>query len=310
MEKTGVKLVAKKFRISDKQPSPQEKRRRVLRGRKAGLSLPSSASRRVAEASDDVADARPDVLMYGGIDVLPQMQEDSKEMARRCKLGMSPELLLLHDERKLAAPAYLRHFAGDRLKADWAAPELDVDREERPWRQQYHLEREDPDFKSDRENLLQEFKFRKGHKRTEVEEEEWNFEKPERKDAFSERLQKLQQDMAEQQARVDKREAKVKARNERLDREQKAAEDALKKLEEEEDLENRVYPDCIPAYLMDRPSYYFYPSKLPGNKRVLAVAQQPVVVVVGETIKGGGKVNAEEAEDDDIPIVVDAPPDR
>jgi hypothetical protein len=42
---------------------------------------------------------------------------------------------------------------------------------------------------------------------------------------------------------------------------------------------------------------------------VLAVAQQPVVVAVGETSKTskGGKVRAEEA-DDDIEVV-DAPPD-
>ena len=288
-------------------PTDEERRRRILRGRRAGPSLPSSAARRLAEAGEDADDPRPDVLMFGGQDVLPEMQKELDGMARRCEMGMRPGAQrLLHDERSLEAPAYLQHFAGQTLRDDWAAPELDVEREEREWRSNYYREQKDPDRKTDRENLLQEYKFRKGMKRTEVEDEEWNFGRRERQDAFSERLQKLQQDLAEEKARAAKREAKLKARKERLAREQAEAAEALRRLEEEEDVENRVYPDAVPAYLIDRPQYFFFPSRLPGNKRVLVQAQQPVVVAVGETIKGG-KAQAE--SDDDEIQVVEAPPD-
>jgi hypothetical protein len=290
-------------------PTDQERRKRILRGRRAGPSLPSSAARRLAEAGEDSEEERPDVLMVGGRNVLPEMQRELDGMARRCELGMRPGAQrLMHDERSLEAPSYMRHFAGESLRDDWAAPELDVDREEREWRRQLCREQRNPDRKTDRELLLQEYKFRKGIKRTEVEEEEWNFERPERQDAFSERLQKLQQDLAEEKARAAKREAKVKTRKERLAREAAKAEEVLAKEEEEEDLENRVYPDAVPAYLIDRPQYFFYPSRLPGNRRVLAVAQQPVVVAVGETSKTSKGGKAQEESDDDIEVV-DAPPD-
>lgn len=292
-----------------KEPLPldKEQRRRVRRGRQAGPSLPSNAARRLAEAGEDSEEERPDVIMIGGQNVLPEMQKELGGMARKGELNMRPgSEQLLHDERTLEAPAYLRHFAGNSLRDDWAAPELDVEKEEREWRKQYAREQRDPDRKTDREKLLEEYKLRKGIKRTEVEEEEWNFERPERHRQFADRFKQVSAELAEQQARMAKREAKVKARKERLAREAAEAAEALRKLEEEEDLENRVYPDAVPAYLIDRPQYFFFPSRLPGNKRVLAVAQQPVVVVVGETSKGG-KVQAE--SDDDEIQVVEAPPD-
>jgi hypothetical protein len=297
-------------------PSDQEKRRRIIRGRRAGPSLPSNAARKRAEArrdEDDEDDDRPDVLMYGGHDVLPSMQKELSGMARRCEINMRPGCdSLLHDERGLEAPAYLKHFAGTSLATDWVAPELDVEEEERGWRNEYYKEQSNPDRLSDRDNLLQEFKFRKRSKRTEVEDEVWRSEKSRRDDAYSARLEQLKADLAEEKARATKRDAKVKAREERLAREQQEAKEALRKLEEE-DLENRVYPDAIPAYLMDRPQYFFHPSKLPGNKReVLAEAQQPVVVVAplrpAQTVaKCGGQVGPE-SEDEEV-AVVEGPPD-
>lgn len=293
--------------IDEVAPTRQERRKRILRGRRAGPSLPSSAARRLAEAGEDVEEERPDVLMFGGQNVLPEMQRELDGMARRGELNMRPGAQrLLHDERSLEAPSYMRHFAGESLRDDWAVPELDVDREEREWRKQYYREQRDPDRKTDRELLLQEYKFRKGIKRTEVEEEEWSFERPERQRQFAKRFKNVEAELAEQHARMEKREAKVRARKERLAREAAKAEEALAKLEEEEDLENRVYPDAVPAYLIDRPQYFFYPSKLPGNRRVLAVAQQPVVVAVGETSKTS---KVQEESDDDIEVV-DAPPDH
>ena len=281
--------------------SDQEKRRRIIRGRRAGPSLPSNVARRSAEAGRDEDDDRPDVLMYGGQNVLPEMQEELAKKARRCELGMRlGSEKLLHDERDLEEPNYLKHFVGSSLATDWAAPELDVEEEERGWRNEYYKEQSNPDRLSDRENLLQEFKFRKRSKRTEVEDEVWRSEKAQREDAFSARLEQLKADLAEEKARAAKRDAKLRAREDRLAREQKEVLAALRKLEEEEDVENRVYPDCVPAFLMDRPQFYFYP-KLARNKRVLAEAQQRVVFVEGPS-------KSAESDEEEIQIV-QAPPD-
>jgi len=277
---------------------------------KVNSSRHASRRRKVCNNSpflQETAEDRPDVIMFGGQNVLPDMQEEVSLMARRGEMGMTlGSEKVLHDERSLKVPCYLRHFAGDKLSKDWSAPEVDVEREEIQWRKEYYRELKDPDHQSEREKLLDEFKFRKSFKRTEVKQEEWNFERAAREDAFSERLRKLQQNITEEKARSAKRDAKVHAREERLVREQKEAKEALRKLEEEQDLENRVFPDCVPAYLMDRPAYFFYPSKLAGNKRVLAEAQQPIVVVVGGASKGG-EVHSEES-DEEIAIV-QCPPD-
>ena len=285
-------------------PSDPEGRKHVARGRRAGPSLPSNSARRLAEAGQNDQDERPDVLMVGGRNILPELQDELSDLADKGELNMRPgSEKLLHDERSLEAPDYLKHFAGPRLADDWAAQDLDVDREEREWRRQHYRDLKDPDRKSDREKLLQEFKIRKGFKLTEVEQEEWDFERPKRQEAYSKRLEQLKANLAEEKARSAKREAKVRARQERLDRDKQEAEEALRRLEEEEDIENRVYPDAVPAYLMDRPQYFFFPSKLPGNKLVLAEAQQPVVVVVGT-----GPSKGEPESEDEIEIV-DAPPD-
>lgn len=299
--------------------SNREQRMRVMKSRRAGLSLPSNKARRLAEESRDEEDVerdQPDVMMYGGHNVLPEMQKELSRIARKGELNMRIGCdTLLHDERGLQAPAYLKHFAGTTLAADWAAPELDVEEEEREWRSEYYKEQRNPDRLSDRENLLQEFKFRKRFKRTEVEDEVWRSETPKRNDAYSARLQQLQADLAEEKQRAAKRDAKVRAREERLAKEQKGAEVALRKLDEEEDLENRVYPDCVPAFLMDRPQYFFYPPKLGNQREVLAEAQQPVAVAPPACCRASGakclkSVGQVEMEDSDEEIaVVDVGPD-
>lgn len=287
--------------------SNREKRLRIANGRRAGLSLPSNKARRLAEASRDEGGEefdRPDVLMFGGHNVLPEMQKELPGMARKCEMNMRiGSNHLLHDERGLETPAYLKHFAGTSLANDWAAPELDIEEEEREWRSEYYAERRNPDRLSDRESLLQEFKFRKRFKRTEVEDEVWRSEKSKRDDAYSARLQQLNADLAEEKARAAKHAAKLRSRDERLAREKKEAEAALQKLEEEEDVENRVYPDAVPAFLMDRPQFFFYKSKLGSKRAVLSEAQQVVVVAPRPAGCGcGGKVEPE-SEDEEIAIV-------
>lgn len=257
MQTMRKKLCFAKGRLA---PSDQEMRKMIIRGRRAGPSLPSSVARRLAEASEDLYEERPDVLLVGGQNVLPQMRTAIREE------GLEDALM---ESRDIKAPKYLSHFAGQNLSDDWAPPEIDIDEEEREWRDSFQQNRNDPNRRSDRELLLEEFKFRKGFKRTEVEEEEWMFEQASRDRAFADRLRKVQNELVVELERASQREAKLKAREDRLKQEQLRAKKALSWLEEEEDIENRVYPDAVPVYLMDRPSYYFYPSKISLKSRVL-----------------------------------------
>ena len=230
--------------------SDQEKRRTIMRGRKAGPSLPSSLARRLAEASEDVEEERPYVLLVGGQNVLPQMGMEGAERALEN---------VLKDSRVLEVPKYLHHFAGSNLSDDWAPAEINVEEEEREWRETLYKQERDHNRRSERDGLIQEYKFRKGLKRTEVEEEEWRFEQASRDRSLAQRRQQAQFELAVERERAAQREAKLQRREDRLKQEEMRSKKALVQLDREEDLENRVYPDCVPVYLMDRASCYFYP---------------------------------------------------
>jgi hypothetical protein len=247
---------------------------RRVRGRMTGPSLPSNRARRDAEASNAVPDEYPDVLMFGGFNVLPEIQRELGQFARKGEMNMRPgSEKLLHDERELSAPAYLKHFAGASLGADWSAEHPDdlLEQEDREWRANQKRkrmeERERNDTRSEAEKLVTKYKIRKNMDVTgEIMEED-----------AEEQLAKMRENQREIEAiraELARREEEKRREEEELEKQlMKAMNDAVQEPGEEavdgydSDIENREYPDPVPSYLLDRREHYLLKPKTKPHKR-------------------------------------------
>lgn len=218
-------------------------RRRVVENRQAGIGLPGKRKLEVERArpSSLVPDERPDVLLWGGQDILPSLHGEMNLMRRRGDVD-GAHVEMMRDERKLRVPDHLQHFAKgwdqfdpdesdeERREAEQKAEEL------RQNRKQERLEklRRDHDLKSrmHREkqsgaSLLDRLAL--------LEALETNDGEPPEKPSQTQQL-------------ADEWRAKKR----------KVVESKLPELPPELDTENIWWPDPVPAYLLEREGYYCF----------------------------------------------------
>jgi hypothetical protein len=291
---------------------------RKVRGRMAGNSLPSNRARLDAEASGAVREEYPDVLMFGGVNVLPEMQRELGQLARKGEMNMrTGSEQLLHDERKLSAPDYLMHFAGERLGADWAAEDPDdlMEQEDREWRagqkRRRKEERERNDTRTETEKLVTKYKIRKNMDVTgeimeeDAEEQLAKMRENEREiEAIRAELARREEDDLEKQlleAMQDKEEVKEEAKEEATDG-------------YDSDIENREYPDPVPSYLLDRREHYMLkPKPKPHARKQPALGERSAnsLAIHNPTYAWPrfGPVAYDDADSDSDCEIVDAPPD-
>lgn len=322
---------------------------RIHRQAIGGLHLPSRMAKMVAGASaeDLVPQERPLTIMHGDLDATADIMrtvqdhtlQESDETAKSArKLGKQAM------RHKVAVPEYIKHFTG---KSTWEPPpmQFDVDNEEVEWRRKRKHKATISRFANERERLVDSFKRHRGDKRTDTEQEELDHRLSENESEDElcqmrkewhrqQRLRRVQ--AAEAAAEAVRLEAEAAVEAARLEAEETAGEQALLEAlgssseddepapkpassDEETDVEDRHYPDPVPAFLLDRKSSYVYISANEKRKfvvnRKLDVGRPPPndrwwlkLTTNAASVTAAAAAAAEPDSDDEVLIDL-APPD-
>lgn len=280
--------------------------RRRIENRQVGLALPSIQKQAVEHArrvnpSSLIPEERPDVLMWGGRDILPEMHKETELMRRRGEVD-GAHVDTMRDERELQVPQYLQHFANGWTPFDPA--ESDEERRE---------------AKADAEKKAVEKKRKRAHAH-DLKGRMYN--EKQSGATLLDRLALLEALEDNDKTLEEPTQAKQLADEWRATRKKmKAADPPTPQLPPELDIENVIWPDPVPAYLLERKEYYFIrksknperwwkeTAKPPKKEWWHDIPQHTTPTIPRQpfTTLCDNKENGEESSSD--PEIVDEPPD-
>jgi len=231
-----VYINGKKFRKPD---HPIVSRRRI-ENRQVGLALPSSRKRAVEQAkridpSSLIPDQRPDVVMWGGSDILPHIRNEA-EIMRRKGVVHSDYNHNLRDERDLKPPDYLQHFAGG-----WTPFNLDESDEER--RETKEKVKAEVEEKRRESSLKRDLQDRMCNEKCSGA-------------TFEDRLALLEA-LENNESPMDKPTETKLLVDEFKAKRRKSDNNICSEASTELDIENITWPEPVPTYLLEREGYYF-----------------------------------------------------
>lgn len=263
-----------------KTTSDPVKRKRVIRNRQGGLGLPSSRKQEM-DPSSFVPDERPDVLMWGERNVLPDMQEQLELMRRSGEID-STQARMMHDERDLQVPDYLQHFA-----KGWTPPdpdESDEEAREAKAKAKVNSEKKAMEQRRERENAedLEDRMYNEKHSGA----------------TFLDRLDLLaaleENEMSEEKEKPPTKQL-ADERRAAMRKKMKITEKS-RELSPEPDTEKRIWPSAVPAYLLEekeKPKREWWHDITHQSR---PARQQPIV-------------NNYKEESSSDPEIIDEPPD-